>query len=52
MDVGVEYVTSKFANNTKLRGAVDSVEGKESLQKGLNRLEHWEVSNGMKFNKY
>ncbi|GAB0180473.1 spindle and kinetochore-associated protein 3 [Grus japonensis] len=51
LDVGLEGVMSKFADDTKLGGAVDSVEWGEASQRDLGRLENWAITNCMRFNK-
>ncbi|PKU49312.1 rna-directed dna polymerase from mobile element jockey-like [Limosa lapponica baueri] len=39
MDSGIECTLSTFADNTKLCGAVNTLEGRDAIQKDLNRLE-------------
>jgi len=51
LDAGVECILSKFTDDTKLGGAVDTLKGWEVLLKDLDRLEHWTISNCMKLNK-
>jgi len=48
MDSGIECTFSKFANDTKLCGTVDTPEGRDAIQSDLER---WAWENLMKFNK-
>lgn len=48
LDTGVEYTLSKFADNTKLGAAIDSLEDRETLQKNLDRFQLRAITSHMK----
>ncbi|RMC12657.1 hypothetical protein DUI87_10181 [Hirundo rustica rustica] len=51
LDTGLEGKQSKFTEDTKLGRAVESLKGKEALQRDVDKSGSWAITNCMKSNK-
>ena len=50
-DSRIERTLSKFTDDTKVCGTVDMPEGRDAIQRDVDRLERWACVNLMRFTK-
>lgn len=51
VDSGIECTLGRFAEETELHGVVNTLEGRDAIQRDLDRTERWAWENLMRFNK-
>jgi len=51
IDAGIKCTSIKFLDDTRLSGAVNTLEGREALENYTNRLEKWAHENLMRLSK-
>ncbi|CAM5148340.1 unnamed protein product [Eretmochelys imbricata] len=51
LEDSVDCILSKFADDTKQGGEVDMLEGRDRIQRALDKFEDWAKRNLMRFNK-
>ena len=51
IDVGLECTLNKFAGDTKLSGAVDTLEGRDAIQRNIDKFQRWAHVNLRRFSR-